>query len=513
MTDEEVKSYLCTQQLTDYREDWPNGKKGCLFLVYYQSIHDACLMILDFPWRKGAKWEEYPKLLPYEKTAMEKSKRDFEITDFGAILVGVLIRENKKKHRADPWDEWWDSLWEAFIGEPDRDSDFSVANSLNEFLNFERAEDELHSIMPGGSEDDHIHAQLLIETLWRNKLSDYIDQYFKNISLKDQLFHNDITFSIPKYQSFEIPVRLYKSIDKDEYERTGHLSVDYDLYEEDFDTETWEVEETHVSSGGLNTLELCIQEDVPVSYDKYADIWQQEGDEFVAIDYSDGDFSAETELVYDEMLAKGLTALLIPYSAVEMYRDLYLFETLEKASDILSHSSIPLSSVEITATREVYDTYFEHFCQTYQNQHESDPGFICLQQKERQLVYARAALEQETDYIALSQDIYRYLTPEQGKLLHQYVEGYLTFLKGRIEEIEPAPTLPAVAAATPKNVLPPKGDYKAVMQWLNEQKEMGNYWFKEADYNYEELCRRLSEIFGWVVIANSLIKRIKRDQQ
>ena len=58
-----------------------------------------------------------------------------------------------------------------------------------------------------------------------------------------------------------------------------------------------------------------------------------------------------------------------------------------------------------------------------------------------------------------------------------------------------------------ESLYPREGDYKAVVEWLDRQKQKeGIDYLAAANYNRSEMCRKLSEIFGWEVSQNSLRK-------
>lgn len=87
----------------------------------------------------------------------------------------------------------------------------------------------------------------------------------------------------------------------------------------------------------------------------------------------------------------------------------------------------------------------------------------------------------------------------------QYIrqlEKELSSLKQQIE----AMTKPINTAER----IPAEGNYIQVVQWLAQQKLIGNDYYAEADYNRSVMCRRLSIIFGWPVDQNSLRKAQNR---
>lgn len=55
-------------------------------------------------------------------------------------------------------------------------------------------------------------------------------------------------------------------------------------------------------------------------------------------------------------------------------------------------------------------------------------------------------------------------------------------------------------------LLPQEGDYQAVVKWLQVEKEKGEDYYAQAQFNRSKMCRQLSNIFGWIVNENSLRK-------
>lgn len=56
------------------------------------------------------------------------------------------------------------------------------------------------------------------------------------------------------------------------------------------------------------------------------------------------------------------------------------------------------------------------------------------------------------------------------------------------------------------NHLPYENDYKAVVEWLQAEKEAGRDWYKINNNNRSAMCREISNVLGWVVDQNSLRK-------
>ena len=53
---------------------------------------------------------------------------------------------------------------------------------------------------------------------------------------------------------------------------------------------------------------------------------------------------------------------------------------------------------------------------------------------------------------------------------------------------------------------PSKGDYKAVVEWLERKKSKGEDFYAAAGFNRSKMCRKLSQIFGWEVDESGIRK-------
>ena len=105
------------------------------------------------------------------------------------------------------------------------------------------------------------------------------------------------------------------------------------------------------------------------------------------------------------------------------------------------------------------------------------------------------------DALRRDRDRWAQMAMEQAEYIRQ-LEEELSSLKQQIE----AMTKPINTAER----IPAEGNYIQVVQWLAQQKLIGNDYYAEADYNRSVMCRRLSIIFGWPVDQNSLRKAQNR---
>lgn len=69
---------------------------------------------------------------------------------------------------------------------------------------------------------------------------------------------------------------------------------------------------------------------------------------------------------------------------------------------------------------------------------------------------------------------------------------------------------PAAAPREPRSY-PLERDYAGVLVWIRKEKAEGTDWYAEAGCNRSRMCRRLSDVFGWIVSENSLRKAETRD--
>lgn len=65
------------------------------------------------------------------------------------------------------------------------------------------------------------------------------------------------------------------------------------------------------------------------------------------------------------------------------------------------------------------------------------------------------------------------------------------------------------ASENVSSVYPHKGKYQEVVEWLEKKKARGEDLYAGCCYNRSELCRRLTNIFGWEVDESGLRKAEK----
>ncbi len=89
------------------------------------------------------------------------------------------------------------------------------------------------------------------------------------------------------------------------------------------------------------------------------------------------------------------------------------------------------------------------------------------------------------------------MTPED---IEQFEDGLFHGFDDLLEEWE------GKSPYDPKK-LPPKGKYKELALWLEEEKKEGRDHYLDANNNRTQMCKNISEIVGWDVKENSLQKQ------
>ena len=88
-------------------------------------------------------------------------------------------------------------------------------------------------------------------------------------------------------------------------------------------------------------------------------------------------------------------------------------------------------------------------------------------------------------------------------------QQYIQLLESELEQVR-AQVKSLITPLRNTDAFPMKDNYSEVTQWLEQQKLKGNDYYAEANYNRTAMCRRLSDIFGWIVDQNSLRKAQNR---
>ena len=88
-------------------------------------------------------------------------------------------------------------------------------------------------------------------------------------------------------------------------------------------------------------------------------------------------------------------------------------------------------------------------------------------------------------------------------------QQYIRLLESELEQLRTRVNS-LVTPLRNTEAFPLKDNYSEVIRWLEQQKELGNDYYAEANYNRTAMCRRLSDIFGWIVDQNSLRKAQNR---
>lgn len=60
--------------------------------------------------------------------------------------------------------------------------------------------------------------------------------------------------------------------------------------------------------------------------------------------------------------------------------------------------------------------------------------------------------------------------------------------------------------------LPYENDYVALVEWLAAEKQQGRDWYELNNRNRSAMCRQLTDVVGWVVDQNSLLRAQQREK-
>lgn len=441
MTIEDAQQYLKTRQLSDYKESWSTKQKGCLFFVgidVHKYSSECYFKIVDFHWRKGAKWEDYPQLLPYEKDELYAwRQRDywFRLSHFGAFLLAYIIEHGV------PCNSDLHVLWDTYI---QQSANKYYNPVISEYARYSWTcryhKDDIFQLVKDlnlSMSDGQPPLRKFLES-WKSAISFWVDKYIADMTPQKQLFNFDMHFKVNEVCSYNVPIRVYDQAEVDEDDVLGSIHCDeINCYEEG--EETYTTKDVMLTYDSV-TKSLVLEYDVPEAYEKKAtDFDYDESDEtFTATDFEE-DFTNDKVHVEEPIAVWGLTALILGYSANEMviraYRSKDKWTALSKF--VNSSDSWHIQDIKIYVTQSVYDTYFENFCKEYEQEHISDSDFIVLRKQKKVILLLEEAIKSEQKNIEQSWQIDSYLTKEQANQLHKDVNNYIVYLQGRLSELQP----------------------------------------------------------------------------
>jgi len=467
MTPEEAKPYFQTRQLTDYREDWPNGQKGCLFFLGNDLNPDSDpsyeLAILDFFWRKNAKWEEYSTFLPYEKkiiSTRDNNYRRWGLTAFSAVLVAYCVE------KGEPSEQDTQVLWNVYLQTRYDITESPLALEYFRFTKFNEKDfrsqiDDLLSLVGEASRIKMPSGQKIYKLVETAMIS-WMDQICNDITPEKQLFNStNIKFLVNKHCSTEVPI----------YDFQGEI-IDFEQLEED-EKDQYEVGSITYTPNSVFARKdffsekLKISYDVPMGYDqeKLEDIFDPETNRYDMSLLEDVS-SLQNGIVFEEELATGLSEYLVFYSAMGMLIKAYKSQhSLKSAFDLNYYTiSLKLNQVDISVCLDVYEAYYKHFCDQYTNEHAKDSDFFVLSDKEKNSLLLDKAIETELDNINHSEGIHNYLTEKQSSQLRKDVQNYIKYLKKLRQEITPTSQSTTLITSTPSPTSPTQRSFDSVIQ-------------------------------------------------
>lgn len=127
------------------------------------------------------------------------------------------------------------------------------------------------------------------------------------------------------------------------------------------------------------------------------------------------------------------------------------------------------------------------------------------------------ALRQETDWKYLQPEIAK-LTPQAINVFRSWMKQWTEFITSKLGDTPDATFPPQDFAIRTKQVLfpdkiqpcPPENNYVEVCKYIAERCRYDKYFAKYyREHTRVQLCEQLTAMFGWVVSANHLGKRIK----
>lgn len=398
MINEEILSEIFrTRMLTEYREDWPNGRKGCLWFIHGRNGKNNVILLNTF-WRKGYEWQEDDEMLPYEKKfacAQYNDENVIALSGFVAVIISYLFTQKEwlhSKQREDDIRELWNrasnieqEYWHESIQDNYSFTHLIKGDEIDVVL--QSIEDLLPANVKSSCPLSEIIGKLLNVTE-----DEYICRYTQELCVKDKLFS-----SCPI-----LCLRFRKDLIQDEdvleyYKGDDICGID----------DVLRVEYSDENGGSL----YC-------EYEKY----EGEG--------------------YTHELARGIVASIVNYCAyedmIERLNNQYI--TIGKNIDITNHLLYTPEDINFDdiGLKEVFDTYFQDIESRYDELHSNDTTYF--EQKDRGVdmtsQIAEEEYESELQNDSINNVLYAYLREEQIEKLRKYRETYLAFLQRKFKKEE-----------------------------------------------------------------------------
>ena len=494
-----------TRQLTDYREDWPGGVKGCLFYVSEQGY--PCSVILDTPWRKGTTWINNYPLLPVElemvneivlnpclEVNKDKYKERKVVCGYPALLISYLFSDaivmTMEEFRTASKE-----IWDYYMSKDEDDNDFNLEVRFISILGVSHFGDDpkikaIEKLIPAGELLNFQTLPNLIYSTTCAMIEPRVEEKFNMLTPQNLINFEDFHLTLPDHPDFEIDIPV-------EYD---------DLNDNQIFPEGAPKSEKYLVKGDAVYLQYYADSKVLVKTYKAPDCYERvlEDPNDWHDNYSEYIYPYEQD---GDLLAIEFVACLISYCACLKMRQNSQFGWSINPDSFGETWMISLKNVKISCNIiEFYELYFEDYLKRYTDDHLDDPDFCLMTEDDRKLTAIQNSIAVEEDYKEINKDILPYLSAEQLSQIDKYEAGFLTFLKNKIKELKPK----KVIYSSQTNMLPPENNYQAVIEWLDRQKEQGHDYLAEARGNRSRMCRDISPILGWTVDDNSLGHAIKR---
>lgn len=415
MTKEEAKQFLSTRQLTDYLTDWPEDIKGCLFL-YKSEYSYYVLTILDTPWREGAQWDDYPKLLPYEQKMLAGGITSV-VSSFGAILIAYTLTQQifpkadtqKGGQISNHFESFQqfandvDLLWDVYQEEQFEQNPHFMVGEVHHLSSFFDCKNEsllrlIHSIIRKSLNQRNITWDT-IKGRWFMSVVKWTEDYMENIPVQDMM--TDSMYSV--------------SIDDPDY--------CYDIQAEDEQGNVMEKVEYTPDYGDLKLINdeliLCIE--VP---DKA--ILTKDGDD-IECEWLPG------TVAYADGYAKGLAAYIVNYCTImTLWDDFESNRTLNSLQQFYNFAYVDIKKLQISMDVEaVYRWYYDKQVGVIVKKLKRKAVYSTQDEHGKRVMEAKEIIAREKKNVAESMLLMEALPEEKRKELQDYLEAFYVWCENQ----------------------------------------------------------------------------------
>jgi len=403
----DMERLLTTQQLSDYKT-WPDGKSGIVF--YIEELNG--LYRIDCPWRKGAKWEEYNKLLPYEMEMCYDRRTIIDtkvlVSGFGAFMITYYVCHLTGANRSNvDFGKLVDVYFDYLLAHEDQCSIY------REYMTYAHSwycdnKDKWFKILCGEDADYDGFMKA-----WEKLLLKWRDKYMDELTTYKMLFEETLPISI--------------TMPNNRADDTYEVEIKYDDKVSENMPKTKEYEKENYwgrYNGGLfPTIEKVYDRALACYANRGGGIYKEIWDEEVEEDrYAAGFVAAYANYCMMNTFRKRIHVENSIQGISELFEDQNEFDP--NKADYAPHS---------LNRKELFECYLTtRIEQTREYLEREDLDYIALKEEERADYVLGYILKDEIGFTTENDDLYDDLDGDKVEQIKTMLDGFLRYVYARI---------------------------------------------------------------------------------